>query len=143
MCFREFPHLNDGDLLYFFYMKIRPYVTIYTSAGSHNKTKEDTRMSRPDTQIIEKRKFPRLMINAYMTYALSGDSSNYKAFCKNLSHSGVLFISEHLLSPGNSVSFTLGTESSGFFPLKAKIDIIRTEPSENSHMIAGKIVEYQ
>lgn len=95
--------------------------------------------------VAEKRKFPRLTINADVTYTrLPSDKSQYAGFCKNLSHTGILFITGQKLSPGDSVVVTLDTKSSIFQPLKAKIEIVRTEPLlEDKYAVAGKIVEYQ
>jgi len=94
--------------------------------------------------IAEKRKFPRLTINADVTYTMSSAAnSQYAGFCKNLSHTGILFVTGQKLSPGDSVVVTLDTKSSNFQPLKAKIEVVRTEPSEDKFAIAGKIVEYQ
>jgi hypothetical protein len=93
--------------------------------------------------VDEKRKFPRLTINADVTYTRTSDKSQYAGFCKNLSHTGILFITGQKLSPGDSVVVTLDTKSSNFQPLKAMIEIVRTEPSEDKYAVAGKIVEYQ
>jgi len=93
--------------------------------------------------VIEKRKYPRVTINADITYSRPGGNSQYPGFCKNLSHTGILFVTEQLLSAGDSVVITLDTKSSNFTPLKARIEIIRTEPLEDRYAVAGKIVEYQ
>jgi hypothetical protein len=94
--------------------------------------------------VAEKRKFPRLTINADVTYTKSSSDSQYEGFCKNLSHTGILFVTGQKLSPGDSVVVTLDIKkSSNFQPLKAMIEIVRTEPSEDKYAVAGKIVEYQ
>ena len=73
--------------------------------------------------VIEKRKYPRVIINAGVTYTRSSDNGQYAGFCKNLSHTGILFVTEQLLSAGDSVVITLDTKSSSFTPLKARIEI--------------------
>ncbi len=93
--------------------------------------------------VIEKRKFPRVTINADVTYMRPRDNGQYAGFCKNLSHTGILFVTEQLLSPGDPVVITLDTKSSSFTPLKARIEVVRTEPLEDKYAVAGKIIEYQ
>lgn len=101
--------------------------------------KEDTGM----LNVTEKRKYPRMTINADITYSRSGGNSQYTGFCKNLSHTGILFVTEQLLSPGDAVIITLDTKSGYFTPLKARVEVVRTEPSEDRYAVAGEIVEYQ
>jgi len=93
--------------------------------------------------VNEKRKYPRVTINADITYSRSGGDGQYSGFCKNLSHTGILFETEQAFAPGDSAVFTLDTKSHGFRPLTARIEVVRVEPSENSYSVACKIVEYQ
>ncbi|MBI5740704.1 MAG: PilZ domain-containing protein [Nitrospirae bacterium] len=93
--------------------------------------------------INEKRKYPRVTINANITYSRSGGNGQYSGFCKNLSHTGILFETDQAFTPGDTAIFTLDTKSHGFRPLTARIEVVRVEPSENSFAVAGRIMEYQ
>lgn len=94
-------------------------------------------------QNTEKRKYPRLTINADLTYTRFHDNNMHSGFCKNLSYTGILFITEQNLSPGDSVVVTLDTKSSNFTPLKARVEVVRIEPADNKYTVAGKITEYK
>ena len=94
-------------------------------------------------QIAEKRKYPRLTINADLTYTKFDDKILHSGFCKNLSYTGIFFITEQNLTPGDSVFVTLDTKSSNFTPLKAMVEVVRTEPSEDKYAVAGRILNYQ
>jgi hypothetical protein len=91
----------------------------------------------------ERRKYPRLTINADLTYNKFHDTDMHSGFCKNLSYTGILFITEQNLSPGDSVFVTLDTKSSNFTPLKARVEVVRTQPADSKYTVAGKITEYK
>jgi hypothetical protein len=91
----------------------------------------------------ERRKYTRLTINAGLTYTKLNDTDSHSGFCKNLSHAGILFITEQDLAPGDSVFVTLDTKSSKFTPLRARVEVVRTEPADSKYTVAGKILEYQ
>ena len=92
----------------------------------------------------DKRRFGRLEVDAELTYIVTDDNTTYSGRCKNLSHSGIQFITENALSEGKSVEVTIDTGSSKFKPMKARVEIIRVEPSEdNCYRAAGIIVEYK
>jgi c-di-GMP-binding flagellar brake protein YcgR len=92
----------------------------------------------------DKRRFGRLQVDAELTYTVPDDNTTYRGRCKNLSHSGIQFITENALSEGKSVEVTIDTRSSKFKPMKARVEIIRVEPSEdNNYKAAGIIVEYK
>ncbi len=83
-------------------------------------------------------------INAEITYTLQGNDSRYKGQCNNLSHSGIMFTTEQALPKGQSLELTIDTKSNKFQPMKALVEIIRVEPSENDqYMAAGIIREYK
>ncbi len=91
----------------------------------------------------EKRDYPRMNIEAGLTYSRSQDNGLCDAMCKNLSHSGILFETEQTLSPGESVVFTMDSKNSKFVPLKAKAEVIRVNPASDKFSVACRIVEYQ
>ncbi len=91
----------------------------------------------------EKRDFPRMNIEADLTYSRSQDKGLYEALSKNLSHSGILFETEQTLSPGESVVLTMDSRNNKFIPLKAKAEVIRVNPISNKFLVACRIVEYQ
>lgn len=92
----------------------------------------------------EKRAYQRMPIESPLTYSVDGQSNLYSGFCKNLSHSGIFFTTEQSLSKGQSISVTLGSKSEQFNPMKASIEIIRVQFSNDSKFgIAGKILKIQ
>lgn len=83
-------------------------------------------------------------INAEITYTLQDNDSIYKGQCNNLSHSGIMFTTEHALPEGQSLELTIDTKSNKFQPMKALVEIIRVEPSgDDQYRNAGIIKEYK
>ena len=92
----------------------------------------------------EKRLFCRMQIDAEVTYTLPGENNTFRGQCMNLSHSGIQFTAGQALSEGQSVEVAIDTKSKKFEPMKALVEIIRVEPSEDSrYMAAGIIKEYK
>jgi hypothetical protein len=83
-------------------------------------------------------------INAEITFTLPGEVDSYSGQCRNLSHSGIMFITEKALPEGESLEVTIDTRSDKFKPMKALVEIIRVEPREdNQYETAGIIKEYK
>ena len=91
----------------------------------------------------EKRDYPRMNIEADLTYTRSRDNGVYDGLCKNLSHSGILFETEQALLQGESVVLFMDSKNSKFTPLKARAEVVRVNPISNKYAVACRIVEYQ
>jgi len=83
-----------------------------------------------------------MSINADITYRIDGDGAMYTGRSDNLSHSGIKFITEKALIPGNTIAFMLASSDGKVDPLEATVRILRVEPSENRYIVAGKIEAY-
>ena len=73
----------------------------------------------------EKRDYPRMSIMADITYSMDGDDALYTGTSNNLSHSGIQFITERELLPGNSIEFRLASNDGKVDPLEAKAQVLR------------------
>jgi len=58
---------------------------------------------------VEKRDYPRMAIKASITYRVDGDGKMYTGMSNNLSHTGIQFITERVLSPGKNIEFRLAS----------------------------------
>lgn len=83
-------------------------------------------------------------IDAELTYSIKGESTTFKGYCKNLSHSGIQFETGQLLEEGSTLEITIDTKSEKFKPLNATVEVLRIAPLENSvYRVSGKILEYK
>ena len=97
-----------------------------------------------ESRYDEKRLFCRMHVDAEISFTIPGDNSSFKGQCRNLSHSGIQFITGQALSEGQSLEIVIDTKSDKFQPMKALVEIIRVEPSEdNQYETAGIIKEYK
>ncbi len=100
-----------------------------------------------DRKYDEKRLFCRMPVTAELTYTIPGEpgeNETYKGECKNLSHSGIQFVTGQALSEGKSIEVVIDTKSAKFKPMKAIVEIIRVEPSgDRQYKAAGIIKEYR
>ncbi|KPJ99057.1 MAG: hypothetical protein AMK71_10355 [Nitrospira bacterium SG8_35_4] len=93
---------------------------------------------------IEKRAYPRVVINSDLTYTLDGSSNLFSGMCNNLSHSGIHFSTQNELSAGSSLEITIDPRSDKIRPLKAVVEVIRVDvEAGRTFGIAGKIVNYK
>lgn len=92
----------------------------------------------------EKRDYQRMSIDKPLTFTLDDHSELYAGFCKNLSHTGIMFITEQHLSEGHSIKVTMGSKTEQFKPLRASVEIVRVEPNGNNrYEIAGRLIDIQ
>jgi len=91
----------------------------------------------------EKRNFTRMAVNAELTYSITGDNQIYTAECRDLSHTGILFITEQSLSNGQTLEITIDVTYSKFEPMKAIVEVIRVESSGNKFSVGCKILEFK
>ncbi|MGD8568352.1 MAG: PilZ domain-containing protein [Gammaproteobacteria bacterium] len=88
----------------------------------------------------EKREFIRIKTKSKIEYRLSGSRDIYYGECVNLSAGGVLFTSEHRITPGTLVEISIKPEQKAIAPLDATIKVVRTQSNTNgSYAIAGQI----
>jgi hypothetical protein len=93
---------------------------------------------------IEKRTYPRLIINTLLTYTLIGSSDLFSGMCNNMSHSGIHFSAQNTIPVGTSLEVSIDLQNDKLRPLKAVVEVVRVDATAVSTFgIAGKIVEYK
>jgi hypothetical protein len=81
--------------------------------------------------------------NAEFTFIIPRQNESHIGFCKDLSHTGINFVTGWALSEGQSIEVTLSTNNDTFEPMKASVEIIRVVSTENNkYDIAGKILKF-
>ncbi|NOZ68885.1 MAG: PilZ domain-containing protein [Deferribacteres bacterium] len=92
----------------------------------------------------EKRLFCRLTVDAELTYTIAGEDGTYKGQCRNLSHTGIQFVTDQALPEGKAIEVVIDTKSVKFNPMKAVVEVVRVEPSGDSrYKTAGIIKKYR
>jgi hypothetical protein len=82
-------------------------------------------------------------VNAELTFIIPGQKESHIGFCKDLSHTGINFVTDRALSEGQSVEVTLNTNSDKFKPMTASVEIIRVVSTEyNKYTVVGKILKF-
>ena len=91
----------------------------------------------------EKRDFARMAINAKLTFNIQGDNQLYAGVCRDLSHSGILFVTEQSLSNGQTLKIIIDAKDIKFQPMKATVEVVRYESSDNKFSVGCKILEFK
>ncbi|MBI5195330.1 MAG: PilZ domain-containing protein [Nitrospirae bacterium] len=98
-------------------------------------------MSTPNK---DRREFNRMRIDADVTCTINGTEKIFKGFCKNLSHTGILFETGEPVSLSQLLNVVLNTGTTKFRSLQAIIDIVRVEQqADNNYAVAGKILGFK
>ena len=84
-----------------------------------------------------------MSVNAKLTYNIPGENQTYTGDCKDLSHTGVFFVTEQSLSNRQTLEITIDGKYSNFEPMKASVEVIRVEPSDNKFRVGCKILEFK
>jgi len=83
----------------------------------------------------ENRSYPRMKINFKIDYTKKGDAETIHSKTHDISATGVSFISESILAPGDSVSLKILLEELGI-SIKAQAVVIRSW-NESNHVITS------
>ncbi|MBI4710810.1 MAG: PilZ domain-containing protein [Nitrospirae bacterium] len=98
-------------------------------------------MSAPNK---DRREYNRMRIDSEVTCKIDGNEKTFKGFCKNLSHTGILFETGEPVSLSQSLSVVIETGTNKFRPLQAVIDIVRVEQqADNNYEVAGRILGFK
>jgi hypothetical protein len=90
----------------------------------------------------EKRDFMRLLINSEFTFKSPDEKKEHRAFCRNLSHTGIQFTTEHKLSKGGTIHINIDTKDTKFKPFIATVSIVRIESvGDKEYKVAGRITD--
>ena len=88
----------------------------------------------------EKRNFIRVSTDSKISYKEHGSETVHQGHCLNLSAAGVLFISQHQMSPGTLVDINITPEVSVTAPLNATVQVVRTQLNDGGgYAVAGEI----
>ncbi|MGD8570957.1 MAG: PilZ domain-containing protein [Gammaproteobacteria bacterium] len=88
----------------------------------------------------EKREFIRIKTNSKIEYRIFGSRETLYGQCVNLSAGGVLFTSEHHVTPGTLIEISIKPEHKTIAPLDATIKVVRTQShTRGGYTIAGQI----
>jgi len=90
----------------------------------------------------EKRSFYRMSVDCHIEFSISGSSEKYTGDGKNLSATGVKFITAQKLSEGQELDVTIHPVIQTVTPLTAKAKVVRAlHDEENDQYIIGLSME--
>ena len=90
----------------------------------------------------EKRSFYRMSVDCQIEFSEPGSSEKFKGEGKNLSATGVKFITEHKLTEGQELDVIVHPVIQTVTPLTARAKVIRViEDEENNKYIIGLSME--
>ncbi|MCW8928726.1 MAG: PilZ domain-containing protein [Gammaproteobacteria bacterium] len=90
----------------------------------------------------EKRSFYRMSVDCHIEFSEEGSSDKYKGDGKNLSATGVKFITDHKLTEGQEINVTVHPVIQTVTPLTAKAKVMRVVKDEdNGKYIVGLSLE--
>ncbi|MCU7834428.1 MAG: PilZ domain-containing protein [gamma proteobacterium symbiont of Taylorina sp.] len=86
----------------------------------------------------EQRSFYRMSVDCHVEFSESGSSEKYQGEGKNLSATGVNFITEHKLTEGQELDVVVHPVIKTVTPLSAKAKVVRvTEDEQTQKFIVG------
>ncbi len=90
----------------------------------------------------EKRSFYRMSVDCHIEFTEEGSSEKHQGDGKNLSATGVKFITEHKLTEGQAIDVIVHPVIQTVTPLTAKAKVIRVDKDEdNNKYIVGLSLE--
>jgi len=90
----------------------------------------------------EKRSFYRMSVDCHIEFSEEGSSETHKGDGKNLSATGVKFITDHELKEGQEIDVTVHPVIQTVTPLTAKAKVMRVVKDEdNGQFIVGLSLE--
>lgn len=98
-------------------------------------------MSREDQEYSEKRDFIRMFINAPISYCASGSTEWQQGTGKDLSATGIAFITEQSFSEGDLIEVKLKPETNVTPPLEATVKVVRCAANEGGGYELSTIIE--
>ena len=98
-------------------------------------------MSREDLEYSEKRDFIRMFINAPISYSASGSGEWQKGIGKDLSATGIAFVTHESYNDGDLIEIKLKPETTVTPPLEATVKVVRCSASEDGGYELSTIIE--
>lgn len=89
----------------------------------------------------EKRDFQRMTLDSVLEYQLTGEDEAHHGKVKNLSATGVMFVSSQAIAPGSQVNIRLSPVNPITPPMSAEISITRCDKQEDDFLLAGEIIK--
>lgn len=98
-------------------------------------------MSREDQEYSEKRDFIRMFINAPISYCAENSTEWQRGTGKDLSATGIAFITEQSFNEGDFIEVKLKPETNVTPPLEATVKVVRCTANEAGGYELSTIIE--
>jgi hypothetical protein len=94
------------------------------------------------TDYAEKRDFQRMTLESTLEYQIHNEDKLHKGEIKNLSATGVLFVTEQPISLGLKLRITLTPDNKITPPMSADVKVARCDKhSDGAYYLAGEILK--
>lgn len=89
----------------------------------------------------ERRDFIRMAVNAELRFGTCGGELSSKGHTRNLSATGIQFVTENEVQPGAELELEVLSENGRVPPLRAKVAVIRVDRSDDGLVVAAQMLE--
>lgn len=91
-------------------------------------------------EYAEKRDFQRMSLDSSLEYQILSEDKAYQGKIKNLSATGVLFVTDHSIPLGVNLRIKLSPENDITPPMSAEVKVTRCDKhSDGGYYLAGEI----
>ena len=90
----------------------------------------------------DERDFRRMTLDCGMTYRPGGSHETYTARARNISSTGVLFVTDRALRSGDQLTINVTPAHAVVQPLNARVEVIRVAADGADYSVACKIREF-
>lgn len=90
----------------------------------------------------DERDFRRMTLECAITYRAAGSHEVFSARARNISSTGILFITDRALRPGAQLTVNVTPGQAVVPPLNARVQVIRVEPDGGDYAVACRIREF-
>jgi len=84
-----------------------------------------------------------MAIKSEITFRISGSNKTCTGSCKDLSHTGIYFVTEQALSEGQSLEITIDSKNTKFEPMEATVEVVRVDAADNQYCVGCRILEFK
>ena len=93
-------------------------------------------------EYAEKRDFQRMSLDSSLEYQVLSEDRLYQGNIKNLSATGVLFVTDHSVPLGVNLRIKLSPENNITPPMSAQVKVTRCDKhSDGGYYLAGEIIQ--
>jgi len=90
----------------------------------------------------DERDFRRMTLDCAMTFRRGGSHEEHAARARNISSTGVLFVTGEALTPGEQLTINVTPKQAVVAPLNARVEVIRVEADGADYAVACRIHEF-